>query len=68
MSNALTIVEKIPEEIRQEFYETSRKVSATVLLEIARADTPSACSTAARGDGVARHGRGGWDNAALTSE
>jgi ParB-like chromosome segregation protein Spo0J len=39
VSNALTIIEKIPQDIRDEFYETSRKVSAAVLLEIARADT-----------------------------
>jgi hypothetical protein len=36
VSNALTIVDKIPEAIREEFDETSRKVSPAILLEIAR--------------------------------
>jgi ParB family chromosome partitioning protein len=39
VSRALTIADNIPEEIRQEYYATSRKVAPSVLLEIARADT-----------------------------
>jgi ParB family chromosome partitioning protein len=40
VSRALTIASNIPPEIREEYYATSRKVSPSILLEIARADTP----------------------------
>jgi len=39
VSRALTIADGIPEAIREEFYATSRKVSPSMLLEIARADS-----------------------------
>jgi ParB family transcriptional regulator, chromosome partitioning protein len=40
VSRALTIAAHIPDEIREEFYATSRKVSPSILLEIARAGNP----------------------------